>query len=203
VRRTTDGLPGSALPRIPRPRAKTPHEPAQAPPSTPVSLQLTHRRLPLPPAPSPCARAHASLGLYFASRILRKDAASLRAHWAAGETSLAAVYALAVAAEGVDVLMQAALTVGMGATSGMLPPGLLTAAAPPALLLGLPALLGVADKASLLCASVSCGAGLWGEALKAHREGGAESGGEGGGKGGEASEGEGGAAGGGRSAPRD
>jgi hypothetical protein len=103
------------------------------------------------------------------ARVLRKDTRELRTHWAAGDSGLASVYALSVAAETVDVLAQAALTVGMGATSGLLPHALLVAAAPPALLAALPALLAVADKVSLVCASVSCGAGLLAEGVKAQR----------------------------------
>jgi len=111
------------------------------------------------------------LGLYFVTRVLCKDAANFQAHYAAGDTSLAALYALAVAAEGVDVVAQTLITVGMGVTSGLLtlpaalPASLFSAAA-------LPVLIAAADRLSIACATVSCGVGLAGEAIKAHLEGG-------------------------------
>ncbi|GBF96809.1 hypothetical protein Rsub_09665 [Raphidocelis subcapitata] len=116
------------------------------------------------------------LGVYFVARLLRKDAASLAAHLAARDHGLAALYALAVTAEVADVAAQALITLGMGVSSGLLPAGAL-----PAGLFGfaaLPALLAAADRVSLVCAGVSCGAGLTGEGWKAYRrqEGGAGSG---------------------------
>jgi hypothetical protein len=51
-----------------------------------------------------CPASVPILGLYFGARILRKDAASLAASWAAGDSAMVSLYAAAVAAEAVDVV---------------------------------------------------------------------------------------------------
>jgi hypothetical protein len=145
---------------------------------------------PPPPAPTLKPLSPASLGLYFVTRVLARDAAAAAAHWRARgpafDPALAALYTLAAAAESVDVLALAMNVAGMALSSGLLPPGALPAAPPleslpawaaaavaalPPLpsLPSLPALLAAADRTSLACAAMACAAGLSAEALKGAR----------------------------------
>ena len=126
------------------------------------------------------------VGLFFLTRVLRRDAGSLAAAVSRLDAPLAALFALAVAAECVDALAQCVNIFGLGVSSGLIPglPAMMgapaaaaaaqaaAAAALPALpaLPSLPALLALADKTSLTCATVACAAGLAAEAISAARQ---------------------------------
>ena len=101
------------------------------------------------------------LGLYYIGRIMRKDARSLVAAWAAGDRTGLGLYGFAVSAELVDLGAQALITLSAGVCSGLivLPAGLAAAALAPAM-------IAAADKVSIACAAAACGAGMLAEAHK-------------------------------------
>jgi hypothetical protein len=111
------------------------------------------------------------LGLLFLTRVLRRDAASFRAHLAKGDTLLVLLFGLAVAAEICDVVAQTANITCLGLSSGLLPaPASLAAGLHARLgLAALPAALAAADKASLAMAALSCASGLAAEFIEAQR----------------------------------
>ncbi|GBF95134.1 hypothetical protein Rsub_07718 [Raphidocelis subcapitata] len=122
------------------------------------------------------------LGLFFVTRLLRRDAKSLAAAAAARDAPLAALLSLAVAAECTDVVAQAINIAGHGLSSGLIPapppwligpPAAAAAAAAERLAIAPPelsALLALADGTSLACAAVACAAGLAAEAVSARRQ---------------------------------
>ncbi len=104
------------------------------------------------------------IGLFFVLRLLRRDAAALAAHYSAGRAGPASLYALAVAAELLDVGAQSVIAVGMGVSSGLVTLPAALAAALVAAVPVLPVVLAAADQVSLACAAASCGMGLAGDA---------------------------------------
>lgn len=79
-----------------------------------------------------------------------------------------AAYGVAVASEGVDLIAQVAIVVGIAVTSGVLPASLLPASAA-ALATTLGGAAAAADKVSIACAGISCAAGVVADALLLRR----------------------------------